>query len=114
MGFDLLIQVCLPINPVTGAPSIWLPNGTYGDFNPADYTVPEEYRKFLWQRGSHWHSYIEAFDSYDCSASEFLHSYPEWSTMEGWDWWLEADHDSFKKALKWFSEKGCFRLTWSY
>ena len=115
MGFDLFIQISLPVNPTTGAPSVWLANGTYGPFVPDDYTVPEMFRQFLWQRGPHWHKYIERFDdSFDCTAGEFLHNYPEWSDLEGWDWWTEADHDSFKAALSWFSEKGCFRLSWSY
>lgn len=108
MGFDLYIGMKMNLNPDTGLP--------YDLVNALP--VPEVFRRFINQRGHHWHHYIKHFNAdyeYEASASEFLEYYPTWSEVTAnADDWSESDHDMFKAALIWFKQKGCFYVSWSY
>lgn len=110
MGFDLCIGMKLTLDPATGLPQ-----------HPVDaLQVPDVFRKFIHQRGPHWHQYIKQFNSdyeYETTAGEFLEYYPTWAEVAAAsddDEWTESDHDMFKAALIWFRQKGYFYVSWSY
>ena len=101
MGFDLHIVLTLLIDQTTGLPK------HYGE------CVPEQYRKFLHQRGPWFINYVCQFEGSSVSASRFLEEYPNWQDIENdCEEWLEGDHDEFRKALIWFSDKS-FDIQWS-
>jgi hypothetical protein len=126
MGFDLSIHLNIGIDPETGLAFIWDLNG-FGrrSYVQSEHMVPERFRKYLVQRGSHFRSYIAQFSD-EVSLVEierFLDKYPPWSTVEldierdGNDYWTESDHNEFLDALKWFSfgkNTGVFSISWSY
>ena len=145
MGFDISIKLNLMLDEETGLPIVWSQNpfGT-NNYNPIEYIVPKEYRKYLHQRGSHFQEYVGEFEGCSVDVKEFLESYPKWedvcihvsepihaaipesaisnhvrglipnSVCIDSDTWSEAEHDSFRKALEWFSSKDCFMIEWSY
>lgn len=116
MGFDLCIGMKMNLNPATGLPYVG------GDpYDATSLQVPDVFRKFIHQRGDHWHQYIKQFNSdyeYETTAAEFLEYYPKWRELSAQlgaeDDWSESDHDMFKAALIWFKQKGCFYVSWSY
>ena len=124
MGFDLLVQLEFSVDPKTGAPYVW--GGTYETgllripVQLSDYIVPEQYRKYLQQRGRIFHQYIKGFATniYNSTAEEFLENYPQWSQVK--EYMDDADtsdlvcHNEFKEFLKWAVEKNCFMIRWSY
>jgi len=125
MGFDLTIHLNVGIDPDTGLAFIWSNGFGRKPFVPGEYLVPEKFRKYLVQRGHHFHSYIQKFN-YEVNlvdVERFLDNYPPWSKVlldierDGYDYWTEADHDEFRMALKWFSSDkntGVFSISWSY
>lgn len=125
MGFDLVVNLNLPIDATTGEAFVYDFKNPGGKrpFVPSEYTVPEKYRAYLVQRGPHFHSYIKPFGEMcnQTSAELFLHYYPDWRQVKkdiGDDAeineWSKGDHDGFKNALKWMASKGVFGLSWSY
>ena len=119
----MTIHLNLGIDPDTGSAYIWDKNG-FGrkPFVQGEHVVPERFRKYLVQRGPHFHSYIQRF-ACDVSLVEterFLDGYPTWGSVVGdieQDYWNESDHDGFLEALKWFScgaNAGIFSISWSY
>ena len=122
MGFDLNIIVNINIDEVTGLPYILQLNPLVKKpYNPEDYKIPEEYRKWIVQRGHHFHAYIKYFDdsTIQCDVDIFLHYYPKWEDAKynilDEDEWKEEDHNEFKKCLKWLvSKPGVFGIRWSY
>jgi hypothetical protein len=124
MGFDLLVNLNVPVDPSTGHAFVYDDKNPGGKkpFAPSKYIVPEKYRVYLVQRGSQFHSYIKPFGEMcsQASAELFLHYYPDWrrvkKDIEGEDYgWTKEDHDGFKNALKWMvSKEGVFGLSWSY
>lgn len=121
MGFDLSIKLIMSIDPKTGLPYVWVGNLEKKSYVPSEYEVPEKYRKWVVQRGQHFHAYIKNFDSYETSVENFYYEYPTWATVEEelgnnseYDYWTESDHYDFKDALEWFAQKSNFMVEWSY
>lgn len=123
MGFDLNIIINISIDEVTGLPYVWgnLNENKIKSYNPEEYQIPEEYRKWIHQRGHHFHVYIKMFDdsTTQCNADTFLNYYPIWKDIKydilNDDEWTEENHNEFKKCLEWLvSKPGVFGITWSY
>jgi len=126
MGFDMSINLNVGIDPDTGLAFVWDKQG-FGrkPFIQGEHVVPEQFRKYLVQRGSHFHSYIQKFseDVNLVDIERFLDNYPPWSKVlldierDNNDYWTEFDHSDFQEALKWFSTEknaGVFSISWSY
>lgn len=128
MGFDLDIRLDLHIDSDTGLPVVYVYDPSTNSsmkvpYNPEDYKVPEEFCKYLQQRGSQFHYYIAFFGSSttEIDASAFLHYYPKWEDVVKYHseyelgGWSEEDHNGFKKALEWMATKNyVFNVHWSY
>jgi hypothetical protein len=130
MGFDLHINLNLSLDVNTGLPFVWGNNLEKKPYVPSDLEVPLKYRKWVWQRGHHFHYYIRSINESDLLSStnveHFLEKYPEWADVKNWMTldgedeesytWTEKDHDDFKEALKWFASKIYiyFEVSWSY
>jgi hypothetical protein len=128
MGFDLYINLTLPIDQNSGLPYVYTTDNSKKPYSPSDFCVPEKHRLWLKQRGHIFHYYIRDIDGSDTMntlhTEAFLEKYPEWedikSSMEldGEDeesyGWTEKDHTEFKEALQWFSSKEYFSISWSY
>ena len=128
MGFDLYINLTLPIDQNSGLPYVYTTDNSKKSYSPSDFCVPEKHRLWLKQRGHIFHYYIRDIDGSDTMntlhTEAFLEKYPEWedikSSMEldGEDeesyGWTEKDHTEFKEALQWFSSKEYFSISWSY
>ena len=85
--------------------------------------MPEEYRRFLKQRGHHLGLYTsKVTDEYSTSVENFLDKFPEWSEIfEDADYeeyegiWKEEDHDLFKNALDWLARQQIgFIVSWDF
>jgi hypothetical protein len=120
MGFDLFIELRIPIDKTTGQPSVWGKSG-FVPFVPSEYVVPKEFLPFIKLRGFMFFSaYIEILEKegFEADCSELLENYPEWEDVVKndyyEDWWEKEDHDQLKVALTWFSSKGYFYLGWTY
>jgi hypothetical protein len=119
MGFDLNIIINTGIDEKTGLPFVWGENFEQNEYVPSAYQIPEKYRKYISQRGYHFHNYILHFDdnTNQCDADIFLNFYPEWSEelIEESDGWTVNDHNEFKECLEWLTSKGgVFGIRWSY
>jgi hypothetical protein len=119
MGFDLNIIINTGIDEKTGLPFVWEKNFEKSEYIPTVYQIPEKYRKYISQRGYHFHNYIYNFDdnTYQCDVEIFLNFYPEWNEeiSEDADNWTKEDHDGFKECLEWLSSNaGIFGIRWSY
>ena len=111
MGFDLYIMVQFMIDTHTGLPIVCNKSRDNNALCDQKYQVPEQYRRFVQQRG-HWFSrYVSQFEGTSVSADVFLAQYPEWEPED--DIWTKEDHDDFQTALEWFSRKGNFVVVWS-
>jgi len=114
MGFDLFILLQLLIDTNTGLPIVYRDGENEKDgFHVSEYQVPNEYRKFIAQRGHWFHAYVAPFEGTQVSADMFLEQYPEWDCEMEEDGWTKEDHDEFRRALEWFSWKGNFLVSWS-
>jgi hypothetical protein len=128
MGFDLYINLTLPIDHNSGMPYVYNADNSKKPYSPSDFIVPEKHRLWLKQRGHHFHYYIRDIDGSDTMntlhTEAFLEKYPEWEDIkssmeldgedeESYDW-TEKDHTEFKEALQWFSSKEYFSISWSY
>lgn len=133
MGFDLTVSVTMCIDPNTGSPYVNYVNKNFLDKKPYDteeFRIPEQYRKYIEQRGYQFHQYIKTFplECFNVSARDFLQVYPEWQYVksgldvynyedEEWEW-TEQNHNEFKEFLEWMVEKSpyicIFELYWSY
>lgn len=121
MGFDLIIVQKLYFDKDSGLPYVYSKDGVRLNYDPVSFKIPQPFARLVSQRGPHWHMYIKAYDGgweYEASAEDFLANYPEWNIVfEGLEddySWTEKDHDLFKAALIWLSEKGGFYVNWSY
>jgi hypothetical protein len=121
MGFDLIIVQKLYFDKTTGLPFTYGKDGACVPYNPESFKIPQPFKSLVSQRGPHWHEYIKAYDGgweYETSAEDFLANYPNWNMVfEGLEddySWTEQDHDMFRAALIWLSEKGSFYVNWSY
>jgi len=114
MGFDLFITLNLFIDENTGLPIVYK-KFEKGSFDISEYQVPAEFRRFVQQSGKWFSNYIYEFEGYSISAELFLEHYPEWEeAVLDFEGWTKKDHDEFRKALEWFSQKGNFIVSWSY
>jgi hypothetical protein len=128
MGFNLFVSLNVRIDPKTGMAFVYAFNTSGGrkPFIPSEYTVPERFRDYLIQDGSHFHQYIKKYcDSMNMvDAERFLSDYPDWRLVKkelnsqgGYDYWTQENHDGFKQALKWMStgnNAGLYSISWSY
>ena len=126
MGFDLYIRIEMEIDEKTGLPLVYYINEGFLDkkpYNPAEFQIPKEYRKYIEQSGHHLYNYIKGFspDCVKCAVRDFLDLYPEWIDIKEDLYqfeWSEQDHDEFKDALKWMVNKSpyicIFDICWSY
>jgi len=123
MGFDLSINLNLGLDLKTGLPYVWGKDYEHIPYVPSEFEVPEKYRKWIEQRGHHFHIYIKKFDAHGHTvyAEQFLCEYPSWLTVKKeigdnceYEYWTEEDHNSFKEALEWFTSKNNFVVDWSY
>jgi len=128
MGFDLYINLTLPIDQNSGMPYVYTTDNSKKPYSPSNFCVPEKHRLWLKQRGHIFHYYIRDIDGSDTMntlhTEAFLEKYPEWEDikkymeLDGEDEesysWTEKDHDDFKEALQWFSSKEYFSISWSY
>jgi len=121
MGFDLIIVQKLHFDKDSGLPFVYSKNGGRVSYEPDLFKIPQPFSRLVSQRGHHWHEYIKAYNKdweYETSVDDFLAHFPLWSVVyEGLEddySWTEKDHDLFKAALLWLSEKGGFYVSWSY
>jgi len=113
MGFDIFISLNLLLDPKSGQPYTYSDEGIRCPVSLADFTIPEQFRKYVQMRGSHFHDYIKPFNGYIVSVEDFLDKYPEWTDNN--EYWTKANHDGFKEALEWFvKKKVSFNISWSY
>jgi len=103
MGFDLYISCRINVCNETGKPFFYT-DQYIKNYSIPTILVPEEYRRFLKQRGHHLGLYTsKVTDEYSTSVENFLDKFPEWSEIledadyeEYEDIWKEEDHDLFR------------------
>ena len=78
MGFDLSINLNLGLDLKTGLPYVWGKNYEKIPYVQSEFEVPEKYRKWIKQRGHHFHIYIKKFDEHGhtVDVEQFLYDYP--------------------------------------
>ena len=123
MGFDLYISCTYRLCNETGRPFFWKEDFSKC-YDIPSIVVPENYRRFMRQRGHHMGLYTSKIcDEYSTCAENFLDKFPEWSDIEGdceyeenfKDVWKEEDHDLFYEALEWLVKQPMgFDISWSY
>lgn len=124
MGFDLYIHMSLMLDQATGKPYYYNKDFEKVLWIPA-IEIPEELKKYLYGRGSHFHVYTEKFNRkniYHVSLSAFLERFPSWSRYKKSDYfednpeeWTREDHKNFKKLLKFLEEQPAhYTVSWSY
>ena len=119
MGFDLSISCCLSLCHQTGTMFFYKSDFTKEYVIP-NIVVPEQFRRFLKQRGHHLGLYTSRVtDEYSTSANNFLDKFPDWAEiLEDDDYddrWTEEDHNLFKEALEWLVEQPVgFIVEWSF
>jgi len=133
MGFDLTVSINMGIDPNTGCAYVHYVNEGFLDkkpYDPEEFKIPEQYRKYIEQRGYQFHQYVKKFsmNCFNASARDFLQVYPQWDDVksgldvydqEDEEWgWNEQNHNEFKGFLKWMVEKSpyicIFEFHWSY
>ena len=129
MGFDLLITISTGIDYDTGIPFVYYNDNGFLEkkpYDPSEFVIPREFRRFIEQRGHHFQTYIKLFapDCFTSNVKDFLALYPDWfevaaenDIQEDDDWWTEKDHNEFKRALEWMSNTSLipiFDISWSY
>jgi hypothetical protein len=122
MGFDLYISCRINVCNETG--KLFFYTDQYiKNYSIPTILVPEEYRRFLKQRGHHLGLYTsKVTDEYSTSVENFLDKFPEWSEIledadyeEYEDIWKEEDHDLFKNALDWLARQQIgFIVSWDF
>jgi hypothetical protein len=122
MGFDLYISCRINVCNETG--KLFFYTDQYiKNYSIPEILVPEEYRRFLKQRGHHLGLYTsKVTDEYSTSVENFLDKFPEWSEIsedadyeEYEDIWKEEDHDLFKNALDWLARQEIgFIVSWDF
>lgn len=130
MGFDINVSLDLQMCADTGRPYVWGPKfEKIYDINLANYTIPEELRRYAVGRGSIFYVYTKHFneqDTYNVTTDMFLDEYPSWNTVMESDVyknyyyydndWTEENHNGFKALLEWCARNNgaSFRVSWSY
>jgi hypothetical protein len=116
MGFNMYITCSLDICKDTGKHYYYKGSEKVYDAPP---DVPEEHREFVRLKGRFFSIYTTfVTDEMSTSVENFLDKYPSWSDIvEASDieedlFWNEDYHDRFYAALKWFSERSCYIISW--
>ena len=119
MGFDLSISCSLSLCHQTGMMFFYKSDFTKEYVIP-NIIVPEQFRRFLKQRGHHLGLYTSRVtDGYSTSVDNFLDKFPDWAEiLEDEDYddrWTEEDHNLFKEALEWLMKQPVgFMVEWSF
>ena len=122
MGFDLYISCSIRMCHETGK-LFFYRNDLTKDYTIPAIVVPEEYRRFLKQRGHYLRLYtLRVTDELSTSVENFLDKFPDWSEIledddyENYeDFWEESDHNSFKETLAWLAKQEIgFMVSWDY
>ena len=96
MGFDINVSLDLQMCADTGRPYVWGPKfEKIYDINLANYTIPEELRRYAVGRGSIFYVYTKHFneqDTYNVTTDMFLDEYPSWN--------FEASRDDRQMLLE--------------
>jgi hypothetical protein len=106
MGFYITIYQLTPLCRVTGTPFYY--NNFEVKYGTLTVTVPEEYRRFLYEKNSAYRQYM--VDDQQCSfVDDICEQFPSWEDVlnqlpENIDW-DENDHNLFYEAVKWFSSQ---------
>ncbi len=110
--------------PVTGKAFVYHYENkkTVKKYDIQDIQIPEKYRRFVELRGHFLHAYTDEFnfsDIFETRVYNLLEEFPAWEEVTKYefedDYWSEEDHNTFKEALKWFSEQPyTFNASWSY
>lgn len=122
MGFDLYISCRINVCNETGK-FFFYTDQYIKNYDIPAIVVPQQYRRFLKQRGRHLSLYTsKVTDEYSTSVENFLDKFPEWSEIledseyeEYEDIWNEEDHDLFKDALGWLARQAIgFIVSWDF
>lgn len=100
MGFYCQIYIASRISQKDGKPVT------------PDITVPEEYRRFLDEKGPWYRAYMRD-DNYHDSTALVYDQFPTWKKVQdefpeetsSKYGWTKEDHDLFEKAIEWFSNQ---------
>ncbi len=108
MGFYCQIFVSTEISQDSGKPVNFV------------ITVPEEYRRFLYEKGRWFQAYMREGIWID-SLEHVLEEFPSWEDVQEQfpvetndkNGWSENDHNLFREAVTWFSkQKQMFIVMW--
>lgn len=122
MGFDLYISCSIRVCHETGK-LFFYRNDFTKDYTIPAIVVPEEYRRFLKQRGHYLRMYTSRVtDEFSTSVENFLDKFPDWSEIlededyeEYSEFWKESEHNLFKETLAWLAKQEIgFIVSWDY
>jgi hypothetical protein len=119
MGFDLYISCSISICHETGK-LFFYRNDFTKDYTIPAIVVPEEYRRFIKQRGYHLQLYTSRVtDELSTSVENFLDKFPDWPEIledeDYQDFWKESDHNLFKETLAWLAKQEIgFIVSWDF
>lgn len=108
MGFYIHIRRMVDLCPETGTPFYYGPN-LEKIYNIPEIAVPDQYRRFLYEKNSVYHAYMSDncyYDSVDMVQDMFptweqvKNLYPDAEERYGW---TEQDHNLFRDAIEWFA-----------
>jgi hypothetical protein len=119
MGFDLYISCSIRVCHETGK-LFFYRNDLTKDYTIPTIVVPEEYRRFIKQRGYHLRLYTSRVtDELSTSVENFLDKFPDWPEIledeDYQDFWKESDHNLFKETLAWLAKQEIgFIVSWDF
>lgn len=110
MGFYIHIYSMVNLCPETGKPFYYGPNFEK-IYDIPNIIIPEQYRRFLYERNSIYHAYMSG-DSYYDSVDMVVDTFPTWEQVknlypdaeEEYEW-TEKDHTLFHNAIEWFASQ---------
>lgn len=125
MGFDWNLTIQVYLDPTTGLPWVWSPDGDLRKvpFNPEVWRLPEKFREFAIMRGHHLRHYTRAVeieeDRFQADAATLIHYFPKWGDIKDAEVWADYDwdeikHNLFYECLAWCAVKGSYGASWSY
>ena len=107
MGFYITISVNLYLDRKTGK-LYYYDNEFEKVYNISDIKVPEEYKRFLSEKGSHYPLYMRNDNCFDFVKDVYA-CFPSWEEIKenltDNDEWTKQDHCLFEQAIKWFAEQ---------
>ena len=123
MGFDLFIHMSFMMCPTSGKP-YYFNDEFERKYDMPTIEIPENLRKYLYGRGSHFHVYTKRFIRRGLSevdVDDFLEKYPSWRKYKNSDsseenqYWTREDHKNFKNLLRFLAnQEVSFTVSWSY